>query len=85
MGHGVRNSASADLLVVGHRGRGGFASMQLGSVALRTVARAARPILVVRGAEHEARGLVLAALTWGILLRRSSVLPSPMRPIVEHD
>lgn len=58
-------SSRADLLVVGHRGRGGFAGMQLGSVALRTVTRAACPILVVRGAEHEARGLVLAAVDVG--------------------
>lgn len=38
----------ADLLVVGHRGRGGFASTVLGSVGLHSVLNAPCPVTVVR-------------------------------------
>jgi nucleotide-binding universal stress UspA family protein len=44
----VDESAGADLLVVGHRGRGGFASMCLGSVGLQCVLHARCPVTVVR-------------------------------------
>lgn len=40
-------SRGADLLVVGSRGRGGFASMVLGSVGLQCVLHAACPVTVV--------------------------------------
>jgi nucleotide-binding universal stress UspA family protein len=46
----VEQSRGADLLVVGHRGRGGFGSAVLGSVGLRCVLHAHCPVVVVRPA-----------------------------------
>jgi nucleotide-binding universal stress UspA family protein len=45
----VRESARADLVVLGHRGRGGFPELLLGSVAAKVSAHAACPVLVTRG------------------------------------
>ena len=44
----VDQAGGADLLVVGHRGRGGFASACLGSVGLHCVLHATCPVVVVR-------------------------------------
>jgi nucleotide-binding universal stress UspA family protein len=54
----VDQSALADLLVVGHRGRGAIASACLGSVGLQCVLHATCPVVVVRpggapASEHE--------------------------------
>jgi nucleotide-binding universal stress UspA family protein len=43
----LQASHGADLLVVGSRGRGGFASMVLGSVGLQCVLHATCPVIVV--------------------------------------
>ena len=45
----IDESAHADLLVVGHRGRGAFAGMLLGSIAVHCVNGAHSPVVVVRG------------------------------------
>jgi nucleotide-binding universal stress UspA family protein len=52
----------ADLLVVGNRGRGGFAGLLLGSVSMRTLTMASCPTLVVRGTPREPAGTVVLAL-----------------------
>ncbi len=44
----IRESAGADLLVVGHRGRGGFKGLVLGSVSQHVAAYAKCPVTVVR-------------------------------------
>lgn len=45
----TEESARASLLVVGHRGSGGFAGLHIGSAAIHTAAHARCPVLVVRG------------------------------------
>jgi len=55
-------SREAELLVVGNRGRGGFAGLLLGSVSLRTLGTSTVPTMVVRGSEHTPRDLVVAAV-----------------------
>jgi nucleotide-binding universal stress UspA family protein len=50
----VEQSRDADLLVVGHRGRGGFRSSVLGSVGLLCVLHASVPVTVVRPVQRPA-------------------------------
>ena len=44
----VKHAGDADLLVVGHRGRRGFAGLLLGSIAHQGAAHAAYPVVIVR-------------------------------------
>ena len=55
-------AADADLLVVGHRGRGGIASACLGSVGLQCVLHAACPVVVVRPTAASAARAEVAAV-----------------------
>ena len=48
----VDQSRVADMLVVGHRGRGGFRSAVLGSVGLQSVLHATVPVTVIRSVKQ---------------------------------
>ena len=45
----IEESKNVDLIVVGHRGRGGFTGMLTGSVSMQVVNHAECPVVVVRG------------------------------------
>lgn len=49
----IKASGGAMMLVVGCRGRGGFASLVLGSVSDKCIRHATCPVLVVRTSTHE--------------------------------
>ena len=56
----VAEAADADLLVVGHRGRGRIASACLGSAGLHCVLHATCPVVVVRNAPVPAEQVAVA-------------------------
>jgi len=47
----IQQAEGADLLVVGHKGRGAFSGMLLGSVSMHCVTHAPCPVTVVRAGE----------------------------------
>lgn len=58
----VVSSEQADLMVLGSRGRGGFASLALGSVSQRVAAHAHCPVAVIRGRADAVTGPVAAGI-----------------------
>ena len=65
----VEQAARARLLVVGHRGRGGFATLVGGSVPAQVATNAPCPVLVARpatpGAENEPEGPIVVGVDGG--------------------
>jgi nucleotide-binding universal stress UspA family protein len=61
----IRESAGADLLVVGSRGHGGFSSMLLGSTSMQCALHAACPVTVVHSPESHRERLHLRRRTSG--------------------
>jgi nucleotide-binding universal stress UspA family protein len=57
----VRESRTAELVIVCHRGAGGFLGLRMGSVAIKVAAYARCPVLVVRGTPAPG-GIILAGI-----------------------
>lgn len=58
----IERSRDAGLLVVGHRGEGGFAGLLVGAVAVHAAAHAYCPLVVVRGAQVEEHAPVVVGV-----------------------
>jgi len=52
----------AELLIVGNRGRGGFAGLLLGSVSMRALTASCVPTMIVRGTHRDPHDVVLVAV-----------------------
>ncbi|MEO3873844.1 universal stress protein [Nonomuraea sp. B12E4] len=59
----VNAAEEAQLIVVGHRGRGGFAELLLGSVSRYVVARSPCPVAVIRQPHAGDRGEIVVGVT----------------------
>jgi len=66
----ARESGTAELVVVCHRGAGGFLGLRLGSVAIKVTAHARCPVLVTRGTPV-LDGPVLVGVDWSVGNRRT--------------
>jgi nucleotide-binding universal stress UspA family protein len=69
-----RHAAEAAEVVIGHRGRGGFAELLLGSTALHLAGHLPVPLIIVRGQDMDQVGEVVAGL---------DLLTDP-EPLLEH-
>jgi nucleotide-binding universal stress UspA family protein len=65
---------TAAVLVVGNRGRGGFASLLLGSVSQRVATHAGGPVVVVRGRADTASGPVVVGVDGSVAAQRALAL-----------
>ena len=76
----IRASGTADLMVVGARGQGGFKELLLGSVTQRTVHGAICPVVVVRPSRTRTTTPPASSGSWS-----ESTAPSgPTGPFVGH-
>ena len=67
----VGASAQASLVVLGSRGRGGFASLLLGSVSQQVATHSASPVVIVRGRPGELEGPVVVGADGSVSARHA--------------
>ncbi|MEU8612415.1 universal stress protein [Actinoplanes sp. NPDC048791] len=67
-------SRTAAMLVVGNRGRGGFASLLLGSVGQQVAAHATCPVVVVRGQRETPSGPIAVGVDGSVSAQRALAL-----------
>jgi nucleotide-binding universal stress UspA family protein len=78
-------SKSADLLVVGSRGRGGFTGLLLGSVSRQCIHRSACPVVVVRPSQSETAAVTKGVERAGEVLHPEGQEPEGRRIVVGVD
>jgi hypothetical protein len=75
----LRESAGADLVVIGARGMGGFKGLLLGSVSRAVLHGAAAPVAVVRMGASDSDGPIAVGVDGSATARRASDWPSTRR------